>query len=64
MNEGVKRNLDGLGRFCIPKEIRCRYGLYIGTSVEFFVEGDRIIIKKFPIHKDLDEIIETIRRTR
>lgn len=44
---GITRKLDELGRLVIPKEIRKTFELKEGSPVEFFVEGDSIIIKKY-----------------
>lgn len=44
---GITRPIDPLGRVVIPMEIRKSLNLDIGNRVEFYVEGDRIIIKKY-----------------
>ena len=44
---GMVRTIDSLGRFVLPKEIRSTMDLSIRDSVEIFVEGDRIILKKY-----------------
>ena len=44
---GIVRRVDELGRIVIPKEI-CRVnGILPGTPVEFFIDGDTVIIRKF-----------------
>lgn len=61
---GIVRRLDDLGRLVIPKEIRKQYRLKEGDSIEFFIEGDKIIIQKFDIlSRHLEEIeimVETL----
>ena len=44
---GVVRPIDTLGRFVLPKEIRDTMGLKTKDPLERFVEGDRIILKKY-----------------
>jgi transcriptional pleiotropic regulator of transition state genes len=43
---GVVRSFDSVGRLVIPKEIRDLLDLH-GASMEFFVEGDSIVIRKY-----------------
>ena len=38
---GIVRQLDDLGRLVIPKEIRNRFDIKSGDSLEIFIEGDR-----------------------
>lgn len=44
---GMIREIDSLGRFVLPKEIRNHLGLCPGDAVEIFTEGDRILLKKY-----------------
>lgn len=44
---GVTRSLDSLGRVVIPIEIRRRFGIKEDELLEFYVEDDKIILKKF-----------------
>lgn len=44
---GITRPIDPLGRVVIPKELRNSMNWNEGDRVEFYVEGDRIIIKKY-----------------
>lgn len=49
---GIVRRIDELGRIVIPKEIRGSLGLKNktafepGTSMEIFVDGDKVILKR------------------
>lgn len=45
-NTGVCKTVDDLGRIVLPKEIRKSLGFDIRSSVELYVEGDSLIIKK------------------
>lgn len=44
---GITRPIDLVGRVVIPKELRDNLGIDVEDKVEFYVEGDRIIITKF-----------------
>jgi transcriptional pleiotropic regulator of transition state genes len=44
---GIVRQVDHLGRFVIPKEIRKSLQIDDNDSLEIFTEGDRIILKKY-----------------
>ena len=44
---GVVRKLDQLGRFVIPKEMRITRKITHNDSLEIFVEGNTIILKKY-----------------
>ena len=44
---GVVRKIDELGRLVIPKEIRKNLNIRSGEDLEFFIEEDKIILKKY-----------------
>ncbi|MBQ7325494.1 MAG: AbrB/MazE/SpoVT family DNA-binding domain-containing protein [Clostridia bacterium] len=44
---GIVRQIDNLGRFVIPKEIRETMNIESNDSLEIFTEDDRIILKKY-----------------
>ena len=44
---GIVRNIDELGRLVVPKEMRKKLGIANTDPVEFFVEEDKIILKKY-----------------
>ena len=44
---GVVRKVDELGRIVLPAEIRQSLGIEVKDPLEFFVEGERIILKKY-----------------
>lgn len=44
---GVVRKIDQLGRLVIPKEIRKVLDMPVGTSIEFYTEGDTVVLKKY-----------------
>lgn len=46
-HSGIVRNIDDLGRFVVPKELRTSLGIENGDSIEIFSEDDKIILKKY-----------------
>ncbi|AWZ48355.1 AbrB family transcriptional regulator [Clostridiaceae bacterium 14S0207] len=45
---GIVRRIDGLGRVVLPKELRKSLNLKENeTSLEIFVEGENVILKKY-----------------
>lgn len=59
---GIVRNVDSVGRIVLPAEMREIFGLKEnGGLVEFFVEDDRIILKKYEpcciFCKEADDVI-------
>ena len=46
---GVIRRIDDLGRIVIPKEIRKNLKIREGDTLEFYISGSEIILKKFSL---------------
>ena len=44
---GIVRNIDELGRIVVPKELRRMLEINNNDPVEIFVEGDKIILRKY-----------------
>lgn len=44
---GIVRKLDELGRIVIPKEIRKKLEISQKDSIEIFIDGRSIVLKKF-----------------
>lgn len=44
---GIVRKVDDLGRIVIPIELRRTLGVDIKDSIEIFVDGDYIMLKKY-----------------
>jgi len=44
---GIVRKLDELGRLVIPVETRASMNIVAKDSVEFYVDGELIILKKY-----------------
>ena len=60
---GMTRHIDSLGRLVIPKEIRRTLGINHGDPVEFFVDGDSIILRKYDTVGDLEQLIDRVEKT-
>jgi len=46
---GIVRKVDDLGRFVIPKETRRVLDIREKTPLEMFVDGDKIVLRKYTI---------------
>ncbi len=44
---GIIRNIDRLGRFVLPKELRDSFAITEDTPLEIFTEGDTILLRKY-----------------
>ncbi len=44
---GIIRRIDNLGRLVVPKELRKVMGLKEKDPMEFFVDGNQIILEKY-----------------
>lgn len=44
---GVVRQLDTLGRIVIPVELRRTMNIAVKDSLEIYVDGDQIVLKKY-----------------
>ncbi|MEK5479916.1 AbrB/MazE/SpoVT family DNA-binding domain-containing protein [Paenibacillus sp. FSL R5-0407] len=44
---GIVRRIDDLGRVVIPKELRRTLGIAEADPLEIFVDGERIIFRKY-----------------
>lgn len=52
---GIVRKIDDLGRVVIPKEIRRVNGWDEGQPMEFFVEGNALVLKAYEGEKNIAE---------
>lgn len=57
-NTGVVRQVDELGRIVIPKEIRRNLRIREGEPLEFFIENDSIVLKKYSTLESIEELAE------
>ena len=44
---GIVRRIDDLGRVVIPKEIRKKLNFNEDEPLEFFIDGENIILRKY-----------------
>ncbi|SCX38345.1 AbrB/MazE/SpoVT family DNA-binding domain-containing protein [Lysinibacillus fusiformis] len=44
---GMVRKVDELGRITLPKELRRMLGIENGDPAEIFIDGDKVILKKY-----------------
>ena len=44
---GMTRRIDELGRVVIPKEIREKLKLRVGTPVEIFIDGGDLVLRRY-----------------
>ncbi len=44
---GIIRNVDELGRIVLPVELRRNLHIEIGTPIEIFTEGKKVILRKY-----------------
>lgn len=44
---GIIRQIDELGRFVLPVEIRRALGINLKDSLEIAVDGDRVVLRKY-----------------
>ena len=61
---GIIRRVDELGRLVIPKEMRKKYHLNEGESVEFFInDNDEIILKKYSMLNEWETLTQSLLQT-
>ena len=60
---GITRRIDDLGRVVLPIELRRMLGIEVKDSLEIFVDGDSVILRKYrkdtekaDMLKDLDNV--------
>lgn len=44
---GIIRNVDGLGRIVLPKELRRSFGISTDTPLEILTDGDGIVLRPY-----------------
>lgn len=60
---GIVRNVDDLGRIVIPKELRRSLSISIGDSVEFYRAEGTIVIKKYDVAGDMEQMLENLQKS-
>lgn len=59
---GIVRYIDNLGRVVIPIELRRTMRLGTEEPVEFYVEDDRVILKRYDAAGDMDQYLDNMAR--
>lgn len=59
---GIVRKTDSLGRVVLPKELRKNLHIGIEDPVEFFVDGEDVIIRKFDAVADMAQLLADFER--
>lgn len=57
---GMVRKLDKLGRIVVPMELRRNLGISMGDPVEFYVDGQTIIVKKYDATGSVEELVDRL----
>ena len=60
---GIVRNMDHLGRVVIPSEIRRTLKISTGDPVEFYIDGDKLIICKYDAIGDMEQLLDGVKRS-
>lgn len=61
---GIVRRIDESGAITIPKEMRKKFHLRYGTPLEFYLEGNDIVLRKYgTLQDDLLNILENLKTT-
>jgi len=58
---GIIRKLDALGRVSIPPELRRVRGIKMGDPIEFYVDGDTIVMRRYNSADTLEGLAECMR---
>lgn len=57
---GITRRIDELGRIVIPRELRKTLRIKEGDTIEFYSDGDKLIIKKYSPIESIESIAKTV----
>ena len=57
---GITRKIDDLGRVVLPIELRRMLGIEVKDSLEIFVDGDSVILRKYRRDTDKVEMVEQL----
>ena len=57
---GMVRKVDDLGRIVVPIELRRNLGISVGDPVEFYVDGQTIIVKKYDATGSVAELVDKL----
>ena len=54
---GMVRKVDHLGRLVLPMELRRNLGIGTGDPVEFYVDGELLILKQYDAAGSVEELV-------
>ena len=54
---GIIRRVDDLGRIVIPREIRKAKFIKEGEPIEFYIDGDDIILRKYSVEDEVTSLL-------
>ena len=57
---GIVRKIDGLGRIVLPKELRNILNIHAGDDFQITVYSEKIILEKFSVLRNYEDIINDI----
>ena len=57
---GITRRIDDLGRVVLPIELRRMLGIEVKDSLEIFVDGDSVILRKYRRDTEKAEMVEQL----
>lgn len=55
---GITRKVDELGRVVLPIELRRSLGIGEKDALEIYVDGDKIILKKYETDADKEDVLK------
>lgn len=59
---GMVRKVDELGRVVIPKELRRTLGIDNQDPLEIYIDGDKIILKKYLPNAEKEDVISSLEK--
>lgn len=60
VNTGIVSRVDDIGRIKLPKEIRKILSINDGTPLKIFIDGDGILLKKYPTEEVVQRNINVL----
>jgi len=59
---GIVRKVDELGRVVLPKELRRTLGIEEKDPIEIYIDGDKIILKKYLPNAEKEDVISSLEK--
>lgn len=61
---GITRRVDELGRVVLPIELRRMLGIEVKDSLEIFVDGDSVILRKYRKDTEKADMVEQLEKVK